>query len=197
MTGRARRTLALCAPLAAAAVLTACGGGGAGKTSAASPSGSAGQGAGQDQQAYRDCMTANGVTLPAGSAGPGGGRPSGSGMPDGGNPGGMPSGRPSGMPSGRPSGMPSGQPGDRANPRTTDPAWQKAEQACASLRPQHPSGSAAPSVNASDSAVRAYTSCLQDHRIQVPDAGVSALNRNDPQTAEALKVCEPLLPTTG
>jgi hypothetical protein len=219
-TGRRRRALAVTAPALAVAVvlLTACGDGSDG---AAAKGQDNGQGQnGQATQAYRDCLRANGVTLPSGNPG-GGGRPSG--MPSGGpgGPGGMPGdgtrttdvpSMPAGdRPTARPSGAPDGNGDGRGGggmpgPRSTDPAYAKAEEACASLRPQRdnagrPSGaasSAAPTATAPaadpDSATAAFAGCLKDRQVELPTGGVEALDRTNAQVAEALTVCGPLLP---
>jgi len=108
------------------AALAACGGkaSGTGSTAAAAGAGAGGM------QAYVNCMSQNGVTITMPSGGPGGG------MPPSGR---MPTGRPSGAPrSGRPSGGPSGGPGGGGMMKPSgvdDQTWQKAQQACASLRP--------------------------------------------------------------
>ncbi|MFI1577901.1 hypothetical protein [Embleya sp. NPDC020630] len=176
-------------PVAASALvllLAGCGGGSSGKsTSVAGPSSVPGAGA-DATKAYTDCLRANGVTVPTGRPG-GGARPSG--RPDG-------TARPSDRPS-RPAGeRPSGFPG---RPRATDPALRKAEETCATLRPSRAPGSrgtAAPNGGPNDSGIRAFASCLHDHKVDLPPGGPSALNRTDPAVAEALKICEALLPTT-
>ena len=103
------------------ATLAACGGkaSGTGSTAAAAGAGAGGM------QAYVSCMGQNGVTITMPSGGPGGGMP----------PSGTPSTRPSGARGGtRPSGGPPG--GGMVKPSgVDDQTWQKAQQACASLRP--------------------------------------------------------------
>ncbi|MGC0418870.1 hypothetical protein [Embleya sp. AB8] len=180
------------APAAVAALvllLAGCGGSSGKSTSASAPSsapGSAGGGADATTKAYVDCLRANGVTMPTGRPG-GGARSSG-----------RPSNRPTRAPGERPTGFPSG----RANPRSTDPAFVKAEEACAKLRPTRgpgggPGGTAGPEHGGNDSAGRAFASCLRDHRVELPAGGASALDRADPKVAEALKVCEALLPAAS
>ncbi|MEU8134672.1 hypothetical protein [Streptodolium elevatio] len=201
-------------------VLTACGGGGTSGKAAPEVVVGASDGSGTGSDAYRDCLAANGVELPSG--GPQGGH--GSDSPRSGFPTARPTDGPSGRPTDRPSGRPSGAPGDRANPRATDPAWQKAEQACAALRPSRAPGeggpgnggpgepgssdapnaggtpgAAAPSAaaEASVSAAQAFTGCMKDHNVEVPAGGATALDRTKPEVAAALTVCEALLPTGG
>ena len=130
-------------------------------------------------------MTKNGVNLQA----PAGGMPSG--MPGGGFPSGAPGG---GFPSGGPGALPSGMPGGGMfqKPAGVDDAtWQKAQAACASVRP-----SMGPGAGQDDSAVRAYLSCLSKH-----GAGTSAspqgLNTADPKVAAAQKACAALRPSAG
>lgn len=199
---------------------------------APSPGAAAG---GAQSQAYRDCLAANRVTLP--SDGPDM-RPDGQGTRPtdgtGARPTDGPDRRPTDgsgtrptdreRPSGPPPGRPSGTPSDRPDPRATDPARQKADAACASLRPERPegapgrpggpgapgapAGSGAPGApgapdggaapgNPGDSARRAFAGCLKDRGIDVPPGGAAALDRAKPEIAEAVKVCEPLLPTGG
>ncbi len=115
--------------------------------------------------AYVDCLRKNGVALP--SALPRAGRPS---------------ARPS---SARGAGFGLGnQPPAGVDAQT----WQKAQQACASLRP---SGGAQNRVNGP---LRAYRNCLSDHGVTM-SAGPGDLDSNDPKVAAALKACEVLRPT--
>jgi hypothetical protein len=100
--------------------------------------------------------------------------------------------RPSGV---RPSGFGNGNGGfgnggfGNQAPAGVDPTvFQKAQQACASLRP-----SGRPQQSANPANV-AYRNCLADHGVSAstrPDQ----LNTADPQVAEAMKVCQPLRPT--
>jgi hypothetical protein len=138
--------------------------------------------------AYTDCMRRNGVTLAMPS---GGVRMRPSGAPDGG-PGGVP---PSGMP--RPSagaggpagGLPGG--GGFSKPEGVDDAtWEKAQGACASLRP---SFGGRPDRNGPDGADAAYRTCLRDNGV-TPG---STLSTTDPAVAEAMETCDVLRPTAG
>jgi hypothetical protein len=69
--------------------------------------------------------------------------------------------------------------------------WQKAQQACAALRP---SGGSQGGGNRNNGAVAAYRNCLADHGVTM-STGTNGLDANDPKVAEAMKVCEPLRPT--
>jgi hypothetical protein len=134
-------------------------------------------------EAYVSCLRDNGVTLPTRS------------------PGAFRSGRPSQFPSRRPSdgaGDGAGGPGgggrgfggfgDQAPPGVDQATWDKARQACASVRPSFGPG------GGNNSALAAYRNCLRDHGVTA-SAGPSELKTSDPTVAAAVKVCEPLRPT--
>jgi hypothetical protein len=175
---------------AAAAVAAGCGGGtdGGGATPAATD--------------YPSCLRANGVTLPTAGAdarpsGPPTGRPSGAPAPgaDGG-PGGA--GRPSGGPpsGGPPNGGPSGRPGlgfgSQAPNGVDQQAWEKAQKACAGLRPSGgPSGGPGTRDNGAQAA---YRTCLRDHGVTVTGR-IDDLDTSDPKVAAALQTCAPLRPS--
>jgi hypothetical protein len=142
--------------------------------------------------AYTACLAKNGVTLTQNSAGPGGGVGA--------------SGRPEGRASTRPSGEPGmGQPGgsglggggvgggfSTAAPAGVDQAaWQKAQDACASLRPTARPGR---SGSANNSAMTAYRNCLSEHGVTA-STGTNQLNSADPTVAAAMSACAPLRPT--
>ncbi|MFI6085753.1 hypothetical protein ACIBBB_33240 [Streptomyces sp. NPDC051217] len=175
-----------CSAVSAAIVATAAlllSGCSSSSTDAASSSASASDGA-QDMDAYRQCLEEQGVTLP------------------GGRPGGRPSDRPSGRPSDRPSGAAgNGGGGGFGGGQSADPEFQKAEEACASLRPQGGGGGGG---NADASAVAAFTSCMKDHGVELPSASpgsegdvVDGLNTADTKTAAAYTACEDLLPQSS
>jgi hypothetical protein len=133
--------------------------------------------------AYTECLRKNGVTLP--SAFPRGNRASG-----------RPTDRPTSRPTARPTARPSGARGgggfgfgDQAPPGVDAQTWQKAQQACASVRP---SGGA---QNRDNGALRAYRNCLSDHGVTMTGPP-SALDPNDPKVAAALKACDVLRPST-
>jgi hypothetical protein len=71
--------------------------------------------------------------------------------------------------------------------------FQKAQQACASKRPQGGFGGAnAPSA----SALAAFRSCLSSHGVKLPSGsrGFQGLDRSDPKVSKALQTCSVLLP---
>lgn len=176
MSKRMRVTALLLMLFATAGAVAACGGSSKGQASG-TPTTPASQNA---FAAYTDCLRKNGVTLP--SAFPRGNRPSG-----------RPTNRPTDRPTARPTARPSGggfgfgfgnQPPAGVDAQT----WQKAQQACASLRP---SGGA---QNRDNGALRAYRNCLSDHGVTMT-GGLGQLDTNDPKVAAALKACEVLRPT--
>jgi len=140
---------------------------------------------------YASCLRDNGVNIPQI------------------NPSGRPSGgtRPSGFPTARPSGEPGpagsggfrgGNPGGGGGffgtvaPSGVDQqAWEKAQKACASLRP-----TAFPGGNGNGGGGRdaAFRNCLTEHGITA-STGVDQLDSTDPKVAAALTACAPLRPT--
>jgi hypothetical protein len=172
VSNRMRVTALLLVLFATAGALAACG-----RASKGAATGGGNVPAGQNGgfAAYTDCLRRNGVNLPSAN-------------PSRGN---RPSARPSGQP--RPSGGARGggfgfgfgnQPPAGVDPQT----WQKAQQACSSLRP-----SGGPQ-NRNNGAVTAYRNCLSDHGVTM-SAGPGQLDSNDPKVAAALKACEVLRPT--
>lgn len=132
---------------------------------------------------YASCLREHGVNLPQFSPGarPSGVRPSGV----------RPSGvRPSGL---RPSA--SGRPGGgfgfgtQAPPGVDQSTWDKALQACASLRP-----SGNPQRSRDNGAVTAYRNCLADHGVTAP-GGPGQLDSTDPTVAAAMQACAALRPS--
>jgi hypothetical protein len=65
--------------------------------------------------------------------------------------------------------------------------WDKAQKACAALRP-----SGIPQRD--NGAIAAYRNCLADHGVTV-SGPVNELPSSDPKVAAALQACEPLRPT--
>jgi len=176
-------------------LLAGCGGSGSGDGASAASSGAPG-GDAVDMRAYADCLRANGATVPTGRPGGAGGERGADGARPSGAPGGAvrPSGRPTRAEGERPTGFPDGA---RPEARSTDPAYQKAEAACAKLRPQREGAGARPDAaprNGGDSATQAFAGCLKDHQVELPTAGVAALDRSNAAVVAALKVCEALLP---
>ena len=188
MRSPVRSTLLLTGTALVLLAVSACGGSATTDAStsaaAAAPSATASAGAaggpGADFCAYRDCMSKNGVTLPdfgqrrdqSGSA-------------------------PAGAPSGVPSGGPAGGAGGFPLPAGVDQAtFDKAQAACASLRPQFGNRGFG-QVDAT--ALAAFKSCLTDHQVAVPAGNdfMRRLDRTDAKVSAALKTCAPLLPQPG
>ena len=172
-----RRVAGLLVVCAAVLLAAACGGGsGAG----AGNGGGAGEG-NNALAAYTDCMKKNGVTITMPSGGPRA-RPSA-------GPGAFPSGapRPSGG-AGR-GGFPGG--GEAGRPEGVDDAtWQKAQAACASLRPNFGPGNRGGGGNGAN---QAYMTCLRDHGVTQGQA----MGTSDPTVAKALEACKVLRPTAS
>ncbi|MFV2104695.1 hypothetical protein [Micromonospora sp. LOL_024] len=158
--------------IAAAALLVsaaACGGGSDGPTEDVG---------GNVRTAYTDCMRENGVTVAT--------------------PTGEPRTRPSGLPSGMPRPSGDARPGDGngfpgggvlQKPEGIDDAtWQKAQSACASVRPTGRPGGNGPGNGAN----AAYRNCLQDRGVTL---GQNSLPTDDPKTKEAMEACKALMPT--
>ncbi|MFF4874734.1 hypothetical protein [Micromonospora sp. NPDC000668] len=204
LTKRRRRLAAvLTAAASAVLLLAACGGGSDDESTDAN-------GVGSSFTAYQDCLRDNGVALPTmdPSRVPGGARGTA-------RPSGFPTARPSGMPTDRPSGFPTARPSGSADPSrgagrgfpggarpegVDEQTWQKAQQACASVRPSGPPGgfggpdaSGAPGARpggSGDGRSTAYRTCLSDRGLD-PDR----LDDSDPKTREALTACAVLSPS--
>jgi len=169
---RARWTLTLVVGSAALLLAAGCGsdGGSADGGTAAGPAGASG---------YRDCLREHGVDIQNG------------GFPSG-RPTAFPSGRPRGFPSARPSGFPSGMPGGGRTggfrPEGIDEAtWQKAQEACASLRPTGGPG------DGNRGASAAYRNCLSDHGVDL----TASPSTTDPKAAAAMRACAVLRPSAS
>ncbi|NMO51511.1 hypothetical protein HH310_09945 [Actinoplanes sp. TBRC 11911] len=171
--------------VATAAVLLVAACGGSSGSDSASPSGGNGGGGNNAFAAYVDCLNKNGVTISLPSGGPGqrGGRPSG-------GPRNRPSGgaRPSGMPRPRPSGSFGGGRGFAGGffqkPADVDDAtWQKAQDACASVRPSFGPGGNRPGGGGAQNA--AFQNCMKDHGV----TDLQNLSTADPTVKKALDVC--------
>jgi hypothetical protein len=138
-------------------------------------------------QAYLSCLQQNGVTITLPSGGPGRGAPSGA-------PGSIPSGAPV-FPSGAPGSFPSGGvPGGgifQKPANVSQETWDKAQSACASLRPSLGPGGG-PGGGGDNGAATAYRNCLADHGVAVTAGQV---NTADPKFAEADKACAVLRPS--
>ncbi|MFI7438094.1 hypothetical protein [Micromonospora haikouensis] len=181
LSGRGR-LLATALTVVALALSTAC----AGTDDAAAPAGDDGQDGQNAFAAYRDCLQDNGVTLPSGGA-----RPSG-----------FPTARPSELPSARPSARPDasagagrGGPGMGRPDGVDEATWEKAQQACASVRPSggpgaRPGGSGAPGGGQDDGRRAAYRTCLSNRGVDPAD-----IDSGDPKTTEALAACAAVSPS--
>lgn len=173
---RVRWALALAAGSAVLTLTAACGGSASGGSGNSNGGGTqAGGGQNSAMAAYLDCLKQQGITLPTD-------RPSG-------RPGGGPSGRPSGAPAPGASGRPGG--GGFAGmkpPGVDDATWQKAQEACASVRPTGGPGGGRP--GGGQGANPAYANCLSDHGVP---AG-TAPNSSDPKVSAALEACKALSP---
>lgn len=180
-----RRAAALVVASAAVLMAAACGGG----SPDSSGGGTAGADGGGNQAftAYIDCMQKNGVTITLPSRGPragGASRGPGEGLPPGGFPSGMP--RPSDSAFPRGNGFPGG--GFLRKPDGVDDAtWQKAQSACASVRP-----SFGGNRSGGNGANAAYRNCLQQHGVT---PGETPLNTTDPTVKKAMETCKVLRPT--
>jgi len=177
---RTRWTLALAAGSAALLLAAACGSDG--------DSGDSGDAAAGGFSAYMDCLREQGIEVPDT-------------VPSG-RPGGFPSGRPSDFPSGRPTAFPSDRPsgapgGGRMGgfrPEGVDDAtWQKAQEACASVRPTGGPGGGGPGGGANREAGAAYRNCLSDRGV---DLGANP-STTDPKVAEAMEACAVLRPSAS
>jgi hypothetical protein len=162
------------------ALLAACGGKSDSGTGGTPSGGSSANGL----QAYVTCLSRNGVNIQLPSGGPNG-RTRPSGFPTGGLPsGGVP---PSGAPGG---GFGGG--GFQKPDGVDDATWQKAQQACASLRPTGGPGGA----NGDNGALSAYRNCLSNHGVTA-SAGIGQLDSTDPTVAAAEQACAALRPTAA
>jgi hypothetical protein len=145
-----------------------------------------------DFQAYTACLQQHGVKVPAGSERA---FPSGSRRP-----------RPSGS-FVRPSGSFSRPPGGYGGfgflgSATADPATQAALKACASLLPKDGFGrGGGQGGGISATTYAAFTSCMSDNGVTIAatdaQTGLRDLDRSDPKTAAALKICQAILGTAG
>lgn len=161
-----------------------------------------GGGGAQSFQAWTDCLTKNGVTVPSLGSFPGGGSlPSGAppfSIPDGSVPFSAPDGAPG--PAGS---FPSGGRGGGLGAITSiadDPANSVAVAACALLQPSFGGGAGAGGA-VNQQADQAYLTCLTSNGVTVPTSGstsssvpAATIDRNDPAFAAANEKCKVLLP---
>jgi hypothetical protein len=161
---------------------------GCGSSDAKAPA-AAGASGGTD---YASCLRDNGVNLP---------QTNGSGRP---------TSRPSGFPSGRPTAFPSGQPrpsgsggfrgggggffGTGAPDGVDQQTWEKAQKACASLRPTAFPGGGNGNGNGGGGREAAYRNCLTEHGVTA-SGPVDQLDTADAKVAAAVTACAPLKPS--
>ena len=185
--GHRMRVGALLLGAAAVAGLAAgCGG------SSGTPPANAAANGGNGFAAYTECLAHNGVVLPSSSANPRADRTGGV--------------RPSNRPSTRPSGGTGNGGGfgggflfgDQPPAGVDQATWDKAMQACASVRPSFGANG-----GANNSELVAYRNCLTEHGVTFPSSGArggggfAGLNTADPKVAAALNACAPLRPSGG
>jgi hypothetical protein len=200
-----RRTVAVVAVSVAMLFTAACGS----DEATTDSSGTTGQNGGGNNafQAYISCLSENGVTITMPSGGPGGGGIRPSGIPDGVRPSGAPGGgEPGAFPSGMP--RPSGSAGQRggggfpggggfSKPEGVDDAtWQKAQEACASVRPSmgvgrggggNGNGGGGRGANA------AYENCLKENGV----TDTANPDTSDATVKKAVETCSVLKPTAS
>ena len=150
----------------------------AASASSAAPSSASGNGL----QAYRDCLSQHGVTLPARNRNQSNSSTA-SGSTD----------SQSGAPRGNGGGFGNGQ--FSLPPGVDQATFNAAQQACANLRPAGGGGARG------GAAAAAYRSCLADHGVTVPSTSSGgsppSIDRNDPNFAAANQACRALLPSRG
>jgi hypothetical protein len=178
--------------VASAAVLlvAACGGNSNSSSGTGNSANGNGNGRNSEFAAYTECLKKNGVTITLPSRGP---RTGASGGPEGGYPGGNgtpPSGmpRPSGsFPAGGRGGFPGGAMFQKPD-GVDDATWQKAQEACASVRPSFGGGNR----NGGNGMNAAYRNCLKQHGVTATDG---KLDTNDATVKKALETCKVLRPS--
>jgi hypothetical protein len=180
-----RRAAALFVASAAVLLVAACGGN-SNSSSGGNGTNTNGNGNGRNNEfaAYTECLQKNGVTITLPSRGP---RAGASGGPEGGFPSGMP--RPSGsaFPGGGRGGFPGG--GAFQKPADVDQAtWDKAQAACASVRPSFGGGNR----NGGNGMNAAFQNCLKQHGVTATDG---QLDTNDATVKKALETCKVLQPS--
>ncbi|MGX6608139.1 hypothetical protein ACWKSP_39365 [Micromonosporaceae bacterium Da 78-11] len=184
-----RRTAALFVASAAVLFTAACGGGSdSGSADGGAEGANGGGGNNAAMTAYVDCMGKNGVTItmPTGGARV---RPSdGASRGPGGYPSGMP--RPSGSAGARGGGGFPGGGGSDKPEGVDDATWQKAQTACASLRPSFGGGGRNGGGNGMNVA---YLNCLKENGV----TATGNLATEDPTVKKAIETCKVLQPTAS
>jgi len=169
-------------------LIGACSGSSGHVAAASGSSGAPSSASGAGFQAYRDCLSQHGVTLPARNRNQSGGSTASDSGSD-------QSGAPRGDGGGNGGGFGGGN-GQFSAPPGVDPAtFASAQQSCANLRPAGNGGVRG------GAAAAAYRSCLADHGVTVPSTSSGgpppSIDRNDPNFAAANQACRALLPTRG
>jgi hypothetical protein len=172
------RLVLLIVSIASAGALAAC----AGSSTTSTPTPVSGQGGG-GFQAYATCLSQHGVTLPSRGTGTRTSRA----------PGARSSRQPGARPSGRPGGGFGFGSGDQPPAGVDAETWQKAQAACASVRPS--GGPRGGGAGRNSGAFTAYRNCLSDHGLTM-SAGPGGYDQNDPKVAAAMTACAPLRPST-
>jgi len=151
-------------------------------TAAAASSAAPSSASGAGFQAYRDCLSQHGVTLPARNRNQSDRSDSGSDS--------------AGPRNGSGGGGFNGQ--FSLPPGVDQSTFTAAQQACANLRP---TGNGGGGGGRGGAAAAAYRSCLADHGVAVPSTSSGgpppSIDRNDPTFAAANQVCRALLPNRG
>ncbi|MEV4350774.1 hypothetical protein AB0J83_40475 [Actinoplanes sp. NPDC049596] len=185
-----RRVAALFVASAAVVLTAACGGGDSGDSPSAN--GRNTQGGNNAFTAYIECLSKNGVTITMPSGGPrngasgfprpdrsGGPRPSGSAFP-----------RPSGSAGAGNGGFRGGGMFNQKPEGVDDAIWQKAQTACASVRPTGRPGGGQGNGNGSNAA---YQNCLKDNGV----TDTSNLDTTNATVKKAMETCKVLAPTAS
>lgn len=166
----------------AAVLLVAACGGNSSDSSGGGQNGGDGSGNGGGNNAfaaYTACLAKNGVTITMPSRGP---RTGASGFPEGGRPSGQP--RPSGSRGAGGGGFPGGGGGFQKPENVDQATWDKAQAACASVRP-----SFGGNRNGGNGMNAAFQNCLKDHGVT---ASAGNLDTNDATVKKALETCRVL-----
>jgi hypothetical protein len=179
-----RRAAALFVASAAVLLVAACGGTGSDSSTGGGENDN-GNGGGNNQAfaAYQQCLAKNGVTITMPSRQP---RTGASGFPDGARPSGQP--RPSGSAGAGRGGFPGGGGGFTKPDGVDDATWQKAQEACASVRPSFGGGNNGGGGNGANAA---YQNCLKQHGVT---QGETPLDTSDATVKKALETCKVLRP---
>ena len=181
-----RRAAALFVASAAVLLAAACGGNSTDSSGGGNGNGNGNGGGGNNQAfaAYTECLSKNGVTITMPSRGPRNGASRGTGN----FPSGMPRPSGSGFPGGGNGGFPGGGGMFQKPDNVDDATWQKAQEACASVRPSFGGGGRNGGGNGQNAA---FQNCLKQHGVTATDG---KLDTNDATVKKALDTCKVLQP---